>query len=425
MKKPQITFHYLTPVEDVLQAFIDKGSKTSPRVAMEMCRGIVEHMVKDRAAALIMPELINAYDMTVFNTGINPLIEQGDKLEVWTDAMDDAIEALLDSYSLSITQDFIGRYCVSTRFHREAVPGAKSEAQVLAEAFAADVWRVLIHDPDEDAEPPRILSTAKILSAVGIVQDTLKEVMGDMPDKASPQQKEVPMIDVNEVIDTVTSHIGLSGMEDDDVKAFLDMAMDSDDGLALSGLVPLGLDMDAAPVLRMFHAKYGNDASSVLLEAIKHGPEEIDTGTAVGDEFPNGEDEETDPEMRELLGLPPLPVAAPVAAPPAPPKPPGAPPAPAMPKAPPAPPVPVPAAGGSPGVIPKEVFALIRQHVKVKDEDIASGIGVSRQTFINYADPKKSATLVASDEQRAFLMQTIETAMQGLLDARNLLDGNG
>lgn len=419
MKHPAITFHSLTPASDVLEAFTRLGKKMPGRIAMVECKNIVERLVKERAAALILPQIEDAVE---FHTSVYDTYEGSTDQEAWTDGMDEAIEALLDSYSNSVTQDFIGRFCVSTRFHIQPAAGMKDEAHVLADAFAADVWRVLIHDSDEDAEPPRVLSTAKILSAVGIVQDDLIEVMGDMPANA-PQQQEEDMAELRSMNDILNDLHAFYGGEFDEaeLKGLFEMASDSDDGLSLSGLVPMGLDMDSAPTLRMFRAKHGPAAPSEFVDALKGAPYEEDATDSAADydlltgggSGPN-EDEEQDPELREMMGLPPLP--EPASAPPnmagVHNRPPGvAPPTPRAPgsKAPPL------------GQVDKRALTLIREHVKMKDEDVAAGIGVSRQTYINYADVNKKPTLVASEAQGEFLRKIVQDAIDGLTEAQQLL----
>jgi hypothetical protein len=410
-------FSTIAPATDVLTAFLTLGKKMPAELAMIECRAITEKLTKERAAAMIRPQIeeaVSTHEM-VYDT-----YEGSEDQEAWTDEMDNAIETLLDSYSDSVTQDFIGRFCVSTRFHIPVARGMKSEAQTLAEAFANDVWRVLIHDSDEDAAPPRVLSTAKILSAVGIVKDDLVELMGDMPANAPQvQQKEdKPMRDINEILNEV--HAYLDGeIDDKTVKDLFDMAIDSDDGLALSGVVPMGLDMDSVPTLRLFATKFGSAAPDEFVTALKGAPYEAEPTDSANDvalevlDEAAAEGDETDPEMRELLGLPPLPAAPPATATPAIAgirnRPPG------VPAPPPLPGTPV------PGPVDKRALTLIREHVKMKDDDVASGIGVSRQTYINYADPAKKATLVASPEQAAFLLQIVDDALAGLQEARVLL----
>lgn len=415
MKHPALTFHSLAPAADVLEMFVSQGRKYPPLVAMVECKAIVEKMVKTRVIERIRPairECIAQVDASVEN-GYIP-----SDLESVSDADDDAIEELFDSYSASLTQDFIGRYSISTRFRKEVPKGAKAEDLVLAELFANDVWRVLIHDGDEDSET-HVLTTAKILSVVGIVQDDLKELMGDMSETAPQPTKDViDMPPLNDILNRLHDFWGGEYPEPVEFKSFYEMAIDTDDGLALSGLVPLGLELADGQTLRLC---FGSGGFEKFTTALAGAPYEEDATYSAADKMvdaapgePFGDEEETDPEMRELLGLPPLPEPVQRIAN-----------APALPGLSPPPAASTPRAPGgkqpTPGTVDKRVFALIRQHVKVKDEDVASLIGVSRQTFINYADPAKKAAFVASPEQAAALGKLVQDALDGLNEALELL----
>jgi hypothetical protein len=436
VKHPAFTLASLAPSTDVLEAFLALGRKMKPDLAMIECRNITERMVKARVQDTILPQIREAFSMHAIIHG-DPDIHEKIDMDEWTDAMDDAIEALFGPYSNSLTLDFMGRATIDTRLHQSS--DKVDECEVLAAAFANDVWRVLIHDGDEDSET-HVLSTAKILSAVGIVKDDLIEILGDMPEPTPAQtaqaMKELHMKSMNEIFNELYEFWG-GEFNEKEMREYFEMAIDRDDILANSGLVPMGLDMEAAPTLRMFAAKYGAKAIDEFITGVRGAPYEddvtdshpavyTDSVSADGSHYQvAGEpEEETDPEMREMMGLPPLEpyghspaMSALGIAPTAPAgtlagvlnRPAGVP-APTLPR-------------HITGTIDKRALELIRKHVKRKDEDIASGLGVARQTYINYADPAKKATLVASEAQGAYLKAMLEEEMAGLQKAYDIICG--
>jgi hypothetical protein len=435
VKHPAFTLASLAPSTDVLEAFLALGRKMKPDLAMIECRNITERMVKARVQDTILPQIREAFSMHAIIHG-DPDIHEKIDMDEWTDAMDDAIEALFGPYSNSLTLDFMGRATIDTRLHQSS--DKVDECEVLAAAFANDVWRVLIHDGDEDSET-HVLSTAKILSAVGIVKDDLIEILGDMPEPTPAQtaqaMKELHMKSMNEIFNELYEFWG-GEFNEKEMREYFEMAIDRDDILANSGLVPMGLDMEAAPTLRMFAAKYGAKAIDEFITGVRGAPYEEDAtdsapavdldADAAAFHAAAEPEEETDPEMREMMGLPPL-------------EPYGTSPALSTVRALAAGPTPDPFLAGimnrplgvplpAPprhitGMIDKRALELIRKHVKRKDEDIASGLGVARQTYINYADPAKKATLVASEAQGAYLKAMLEEEMAGLQKAYDIICG--
>lgn len=386
-------------------------------LAMVECRNITERLVLARVQARIEPAIREAYELQCLADGDPNGNVHPDDMDAWTDTMDDAIEALFEPYSQSLTLDFMGRYTIDTRLHQMVASGP-DECELLAVAFAKDVWRVLIHDSDEDNDT-HVLTTAKILSAVGIVKDDLIEILGDMPEPTPAQQekaREVQMQSMNDIFNELHAFHG-GEFDEKEIRDLFEMATDSNEVLANSGLVPMGLTMDAHPTLLLFASKYGPKAGDEFITALKGAPYEEDATDSKPDTDITGEvgedEEETDPEMRALMGLPPLPAPTAPAAAPDPylagimNRPQGVPP-------------PAPAKRVT-GTIDKRAFALIRQHVKRKDEDVAAGIGISRQTYINYADPAKKATLVASDAQTAYLVSMLREEIKGLIAAHDML----
>jgi hypothetical protein len=252
-----------------------------------------------------------------------------------------------------------------------------------------------------------------------------------MQDGPPQPQKDEPMADeptMNQVLNKL--HEAWAGDFDEKLmKDYFEMASDSDDMLALSGAVPMCLDMEDVPALRAFAAIYGSDAPAEFITALKGAPYEDDPtdsgdmvvhGEVLGPEIADSflpEGEETDPEMRELLGLPPLPA--------------GAMPAPVIvgagPLKPISPATPARSTPHLPGTEPKagqinrRVFEIMRKRIKVKDEDMAAMLGCARQTFINYADPKKKTAFVATAEQHAVIAKMIQDTLDDLNEALSLL----
>lgn len=442
IKLPPFRMTSIVSASEVLQTLIDRGIKLSPSLAMVETRNILERMVLDRMQARMDGELRWEYQTFVDMNGPLDGTEDQAQVDTYTDELDNMVERVLLPYEASLTQDFFGRVIVDTRLHRPVVKGPDEIAKLSAD-FAKTIWLVLSYDGDEDSET-HVLSTEKLLLTVGITKDDIIEVMKDMAGsevtQVSTVQEAGAMRDINELLNEAKAHLG-DDFDAKEVKSLFDMAVDTDAVLSASGLGPLGLSADAGPTLRLFAAKFGKDAQDEFVQALNMAPYgESTLGYQLHGDEPDvivdndplglGIDEEQDPEMRAMMGLPPLPVKAAPAAPTAAPKLPGLPPAPALPKLPTAPAA-APAAPATPrlpnaaqsSAVDKRVLQLIRKYVKTKDEDIATGLGVARQTFINYADDAKKAVLNASDAQREYLSSLLQEAKAAMHEAHTLLMG--
>jgi DNA-binding XRE family transcriptional regulator len=186
----------------------------------------------------------------------------------------------------------------------------------------------------------------------------------------------------------------------------------------MSGVTPLGGDMSDVQAIRVQAMLFDKNEGKRLYDLIMTGglPENLQEGVTAHAATP--EDDEA-AELAAMMGDAPMSgnASPPVAA------------APAIQNAGP-PDAPKPAkrtrapsgaVAGAAGALPAHAFEMIRQYVKLKDEDVASALGVSRQTFINYAKGKPA--LVPTPEQRQALAKIVDEAIAGLERAKAALNG--
>lgn len=369
-------------------------------VAMTVCRGIAEQLALKNMRDTIEPLVQDTYDMYVLTNGAYEDCADTAARDEWTAGIDDVIERLLEPYERCVSANWFGVNVIDTRLHQAVKPGEDSEVAKLAKGFAKDAWRVLIHDMehDPDDEGPPVLSTAKILSAVGIVASDLKAAMAELPPLTAAelqQEEQANMSTLQDALEKIHTHLG-GNIDPSAVEPLLDNAIDDDDGIALSGIQALGGELDDCEPLRMFAMEHGDGAAEALVDFLMEGPP--DFGIEV-----DAMADQTDNEAAELAALmggavegtpaqgtftiPGLQVHSPNANDSMPPK-----------------PATRPGKGDVLGAIPAEAFAIMRSHINLKDDEIALVIGVSRQTFINYG---KKSTFVPSTEQKQALLNLI------------------
>lgn len=404
------------PVLETFLADAPKGTLAVP-VAMTVCRGVAEQIAVNNIRALVEPQIQDAYDLYVMVNGEHASVT-GTARDEWEAGMDDVIEAVLLPYERCVSADWFGRNVIDTRLHQAVEAGADSEVTRLAKGLAKDAWRVLIHDmdhdPDEGGTP--VLSTAKILSAIGIVASDLQEVLADRP-APTPEDvqhaKERTMAQLADTLTKIHDYLAMTGSDPLSAVAHIENALDSDAGLAISGIKQLAGSLatmaDVEP-LQAYGKQLGDGAVDAIVDMLTEGP---DNNWGLEEAANNDGADETDTEAAELAAM--MGDAVPSA--PILPSPPsfGPPPGIAAPRAHIAIPIPDKTITGA---IPAAAFALIRQYVNAKDDDIASGIGVSRQTFINYG---KKSTFVPSPDAKAFLLGKLAETRDACQRAMDLI----
>lgn len=377
----------------ILEAFLrhPQGKVTrNPNIAMTICRAIVEANVVAAASALIEPAIREAYELHVLAAGERADAENRDD---WDGAIDDAVEAIIEPYSHLATAGWMGTHVIDTRLYE---PGGIDD---LCKSFGQEAWRVLCHDSSEDDPEKQKLSTNKILSACGIVRSDIEVLLNEQPPVTAEQEKQYTMSTLNQTLNKLHAHCG--GAFDPGVyEGLFENAVDDDDGIALSGASQMGGDMDDVEVLRMFAMTHEGNAAEALCDMLADAPYP-DDGEATAS---------PSPALSAATAGQPTTAAQSAAA---------------------APQVETGVAVEKPkrgrgkaaadveGAIPAAALEAIRLHLNIKDEDLGAGLGVSRQTFINYA--KGKSAFVPNTDQRVFLLGKLDEATTALQEARDAI----
>lgn len=393
---------------------------TSATIAMNIAKNIAERRFKKKLEETMLAELQAVYDTYVADNGE---LENSERKGDWEEGMDDAVAALFEPYQTVLTNDFLVDATVDTRLHEENMIAN------LAVRFASTVWQVLTYYEGKS-------TTAKILSAIGIVKSDIEELMGDRlvaedesTQPTTPEKETVMPGSLNETLKKLYLVCGSDFNVGEYMDAF-DLATDNDDILAQGAIARLGGDEGDVATLREFRRKHGASAPAMLCDLLLNAenlPDEEPTVPA--EEHVDAASEETEEqrearELAELMGeTPPEPTAPGVQAgvplddpldippaldrrtkkPAATPKPP-----------------PVKAGEGAWGFqVPKEALELIKAHTPDKDQDLGEGVGVSRATYNNYTLGK--ATLIADEAQLAYLRSVCQGHIEGLTKALELL----
>jgi hypothetical protein len=344
---------------------------------------------------MVESPLREAYGLYLLTNGEHAEAPDRAARDDWEAGIDDVVEQIFLPYERCVSASWFGSNVIDTHLHER--PAGADAIYRLADSFAREAWQNLIHvmrDNDEGEKEVVELSAAKILSAIGILRSDIEALLAEQPD-IQPQKEQVmkPMPDVTT---TLREFIELTGMEQAAVVALLENALDSDEGLSLSGISQLGGDREDAAALKKFVREQFEADASDLYNIIVNGA----TIYAAPSE---------DDELAALMGET----------------------TPAPPPAPPA--VSKVTNGAGPdkiqrkrtpkgeqvGAIPVKAWELIRTYVKSRDEDLGSMLGVSRQTFINYSKGKPQ--LMPSQEQRKALLDLLYKHRTGIDDAMKLI----
>lgn len=381
--------------------------------------------------------ITNSYDMFVMMNGERPN-EAGE----WDDDLDAYIAEAFDQYAGMVSMSWFGEYIADNRIYE-----GEEQIERLAASFAKDAWRCLMWVPGDQPGEGRQRTNNQMLAACGVVISDIQAALSNR------KREEINQMDLNarigEVLDKISTHFLMTQQPADaDFMDLLDGASDSDDGIALGAAGNLGLDAEDVRVLRTKRVHLGEKVAQWLREqyAVKHegaSPSDlpmIEDGVPLDGEIippvtvaaykeitpapvvdvPMGAAYMEPDELASLWGTP---SAAPEPAPTA------AAPAPASPS------LPVPTAPAEPapkktrakrsggpapaGAIPIEIFQLMREHSAVREVEAAGGLAVSRTTYNNYVTGK--AHLIASEEQKRFLVETLRKHRDGLNKALTMM----
>lgn len=404
-----------------------KAHASKERISIDACvavaSGLAQMLARTTLASVIEPQLEDLKDTYVI---VNGDYESSTDPNEWESGADDVTEAVLCEYDRSLSASWLGAQCVDVHMQDDDFVSR------LTSGFVQDAMAELIHDSSDkpDDGDTRVLSAAKILSACGVVKSDLVpfcyrepvDVIGPEDSEelqaahAAANQEETVMSNMDAVYNTVAESVMMGITDGDEIAALFDNASDSDDGIALSGVMLLGLDQSAIPLMRAYLEDNGNDAKKAGDEfafMVSMAP------YATADETHGSPELDDDAEFLRSQGLDPGPTMQTVG--PAPPPPAAVQTSVALPPITAAPPATVrPARVPVSGDLPARAIGLLRQFIKQKDEDVAAIIGVSRQTFLNYE--KGKARLVLSEAQRNALVVLVDQATEGLREARELIE---
>lgn len=378
--------------------------KLNPVVAWTLARGIAQELAENAAIGLIKEPITEAYSMYVMTNGEYETLPDRATRDDWLSGLDDMVEAVLLPYEKLASADWFGRHVIDSRIWQKH-PNQPDDFEIgnLCDSFAEQVWKGLtfVFDTDEDGDRTvRELTTDEILAACGVTRGDVDALLKARPAPTAQdvqQAKAQTMAEFNDVVNRIGEYIEMSGMDEKTAVALLENAINDDDGIAASISAFGGMTLDDCEPLRLFAMEHNDDAADELYAIIKAGPYETGDLPGAGELIP-----ETASGSIPLVALrgasagPPLPLPPPPGM--------GAPPAPAK-------------RGGRTkgpvvGALPAAVFELIRTHVNVKDEDVGALLGVSRQTFINYA--KGKAQFVPSADQQDALIALLEKHRDGI-----------
>ena len=374
--KGNVTAMTLKDVIGGFAAVLDKFTRrpevkkgTSEAVLTVSAAQVINETALQNLKELIQPQIQDVLEMLILTNGARDSLESSFEQSEWDEAADDGIGNLFEKYSLMLSANWLGVATIDTRLHE------KGAVEKLSESFAKEAWKILTYDGVEKRQKD---STA-ILADVGIAVADLKSLAttsGNNPGQIITDEGNEMTLD--EVIAKLHDYCG-GVFDEDEYRQNLELSYDDDDGLALGAMQRLGGDMPCVEAMRMAYFEYGDDLPVLVMQRL------VDFNPSSAAEVAGHE-----PSFEEERTAPPAAVKKKGRTPKA--------------EQPPA-----------PGSVPRTVLALLKDHSSAKDQDLADGIGTSRATFNNYVNGK--AQLIASADQRQFLVDTIRKHKEGLVEA--------
>lgn len=391
--KPGVLSQLVNDPEFLAQRFHGIGN-TSERAAV-----IAQQIVRGRLFDTIKPELQTRFDAFVGMNGPRP-VEPSLAQDEWDSALDDDVAATFEPYSAVLSADWLGEKTVDTRLYS---PG---ELDKLCAGFAKEAWRQLTYQKN---------TTAKILSAVGIVQEDIAAFLKELQ-PAAPTTELEPDMAMNAVLNKIMLFVGNNEQGKQDLGIVMNDAMD--EFIVAQANLRLGIDMDDVETLRM--AGMAGHTLAWMQEAIGTGEllDEADSADAGPANVPGGvmslapgtvpgapatgSPLAAMPGALVASGVPgveasPLPAARPGRKPRA------------------------KASGPVAGQVSSDTLTAFKNHANIKDQDAADALGVSRATYNNFVAGK--TTFTPTDAQRTALRTIVTGHVNGLLEALTMLDG--
>ena len=381
-------------------------------------------VVKDQAIAylknMITPTIEMARLELVLSIGEPDASWPFYRREEWAASMDDKLEGVIEPYAHVLSSDWTARYTIDSKLHEAG--GTDN----WVDEFANEVYRNItyLHKRGEEGAPK---TPAQVLSSVGIVAADIDGFVTSRPTPSQQQVEEYKTMTLQETIAKLHQWNSMTGQDANTVMSLLDNALDSDDGLAMSGMSQLGGDMaDVISLRASIHTGLAT-VQQVAAQIISGPTQQAAPPQPAFDPGPQRQD--VDMDLSQFMGgaPPAVPVmAAPQVQYPVPGIVPAPGTAPAQPTAAPqtaadAGPPPVKGKKGTPpvGALTPRVFAILKDHSGINSVDLGAQLGVSRGTFDNYA--KGKAHCVPSTEHLNYLRNMIGEKIALLTEAYNLL----
>lgn len=334
--------------------------------AMKCVVSTLEFNVAQNIREVYEPQITELYEFYCLENGEFDTIPEAER-DDWGSGIDDKVEALFEPLQATLSADWLARYTIDT--HLEVEGGCAK----LAEALGKEVFKQLAYGK----EPGQVLSNAGIMR-------TDVEIYFEQHMKPKSQEEQTAMADetldgLSDVIRTIRAHIG-TDYDELDVRSDLENICDDDEILQGAGASRLGLSEGDLQVVQLYVLDVGeNEAVDAMFSMIK--------------------------------------ADAPAVSVPPPPPPPGAPvPTPMAPAVPAAP-----KAQTATGFDAKYVLTMLKEHSAVKETELATEIGVSRSTFVNYGNGKTA--FAPTDEQLQTLRNRVLEDLNGLYGALCNIDG--
>lgn len=352
--------------------------KPTMEVAMKAVAREVEFTAQQYVTANLGPTIQDAYDMyTLMNGEYGDMVKGDGTDEVdaneYAAGLDDKVEAALLSWEPYLSADWLGVNTIDTRLWEE------NAVDKFVASAAKEVYKQLAYGKT----PSQILSNAGILSA-----DVELYLGQHMAGTLSPQPENTHMQTVSSIADTIRKQVGTfeSGFDIMAVNDDIAMVAEGDDEILVGGAAErLGIDQEQIDALQTMALTMAfDDVAEQLIQVIKGGPGVENVGAA-----PAATNGKAKGKGKAATAPKPAPTGAPV---------------------------------GASDVIPKEAFALLKEHGGAKDTDLSAGLGVSRATYNNWVNGKTVCN--ATPEQRRLVRDQIVINTNGLLQALAILDGS-
>lgn len=347
---------------------------------MERAVGIAASIAKGKLYDMAYPELEKRLAAFLARNGPRPPFPQEQAAAgEWDSAMDDEVASVFEPYANVLSADWLGRATVDTRLHMEG-----EEARLMA-SFAKEAWKQLTYEKN---------TTAKILSAVGIVSEDIEALLAasHVQDARTVVELE-PDMAMNAVLNKIMLHAGPAAQIGDIALVCND---ETDEFILPQAMARLGIDTEDVETLRVA-VMMGQDTQA-MFDMVQSGElldEEDGADPFLAGISAKTEDEAAD-EASEAVGAVGGEVAESALPPPV-----------KLGRTPRKPTAPV------EGQIPAVTLVALKTFANIKDEDAAAIVGVSRATYNNFV--KNKTPFVPTEPQRAALREMVRSKINGLL----------